>query len=96
MSYEAKGTLHHIGETRQVSDTFSTRTFTICQQDDKYPQFISFELHKDRTDLIDSFKVGDDINVSFNLRGREWNGKFFNTIQAWRIQKVTEEESDPF
>jgi len=96
MSYEAKGTLHHIGETREVSETFSTRSFTICQQDDKYPQFIIFELIKDKTDLIDSFKIGDDINVSFNLRGREWNGKFFNTIQAWRIQKVTAEVSDPF
>ncbi len=96
MSYEAKGTLHHIGETREVSETFSTRSFTICQQDDKYPQFITFELIKDKTDLIDSFKIGDDINVSFNLRGREWNGKFFNTIQAWRIQKVTAEVSDPF
>jgi len=96
MSYEAKGTLHHIGETREVSETFSTRSFTICQQDDKYPQFITFELIKDRTDLIDSFKIGDDINVSFNLRGREWNGKFFNTIQAWRIQKVTAEISDIF
>jgi len=96
MSYEAKGTLHHIGETREVSETFSTRSFTICQQDDKYPQFITFELIKDKTDLIDSFKIGDDINVSFNLRGREWNGKFFNTIQAWRIQKVTAEISDIF
>ena len=96
MSYEAKGTLHHIGETREVSETFSTRSFTICQQDDKYPQFITFELIKDRTDLIDSFKIGEDINVSFNLRGREWNGKFFNTIQAWRIQKVTAEISDIF
>ena len=96
MSYEAKGTLHQIGETREVSETFSTRSFTICQQDDKYPQFITFELIKDKTDLIDSFKIGDDINVSFNLRGREWNGKFFNTIQAWRIQKVTAEVSDPF
>ena len=96
MSYEAKGTLHQIGETREISETFSTRSFTICQQDDKYPQFITFELIKDRTDLIDSFKIGDDINVSFNLRGREWNGKFFNTIQAWRIQKVTAEISDIF
>jgi len=96
MSYEAKGTLHHIGETREVSETFSTRSFTICQQDDKYPQFITFELIKDKTDLIDSFKIGEDINVSFNLRGREWNGKFFNTIQAWRIQKVTAEISDIF
>jgi len=95
MSYEVNGTLHHIGETKQISETFSTRTFTI-KTSDEYPQFISFELHKDRTDLIEVYNLGDEVNVSFNLRGREWSGKFFNTLQAWRIQKVSQEDAVPF
>ena len=95
MSYEVNGTLHHIGETKQISETFSTRTFTI-KTADEYPQFISFELHKDRTDLVEAYNLGDEVNVSFNLRGREWNDKFFNTLQAWRIQKVSQEDAVPF
>jgi protein tyrosine/serine phosphatase len=72
MSYEVNGTLHHIGETKQISETFSTRTFTI-KTADEYPQFISFELHKDRTDLIEVYNLGDEVNVLLTLEGE--NGK---------------------
>ena len=45
---------------------------------------------------MDSHKVGDVIDVSFNLRGREWTSptgevKFFNTLEAWRIEAATNE-----
>jgi hypothetical protein len=43
--------------------------------------------------LIDGFSTQDQIEVSFNLRGREWTSpqgevKYFNTLEAWRIEKV--------
>jgi hypothetical protein len=42
--------------------------------------------------LLDQFQANDNVEVSFNLRGREWTSpqgevKYFNTIEAWRIEK---------
>ena len=36
--------------------------------------------------------MGEEIKVSFNLRGREWTRdnevRYFNTLDAWRIERV--------
>jgi hypothetical protein len=43
--------------------------------------------------LIDAFNPQEQVEVSFNLRGREWTSpqgevKYFNTLEAWRIERV--------
>ena len=58
-----------------------------------YPQDIMFQLTQDKCSLIDGFNTQDQIEVSFNLRGREWTSpqgevRYFNTLEAWRIEKV--------
>jgi hypothetical protein len=93
MSYEVKGILHVKGAIQKRSEKFSTRQFTVKTMDDKYEQFITFELLNDRTDLIDAFGVGEEVTVSFNLKGREWLSpqgevKFFNTLEAWKVQGI--------
>jgi single-strand DNA-binding protein len=59
--------------------------------DSKYPQTIEIEFQGEKCSLADSFKSGDTVDFSLNLRGREWtnnNGevKVFNTITAWKVQ----------
>lgn len=88
MSYEVKGILHAIQDTRRVSEKFSTRSFTIKVSDDKYEQFITFELINDRTDMIDAYGIGEELTVSFNLKGRQWQEKYFNTLEAWKVQGI--------
>lgn len=93
MNHEVKGILHVKGQTQQRYEKFSTRPFTIKVMDEKYEQFITFELVNDRTDLIDTFGVGEEITVSFNLKGRQWTSpqgevKYFNTLEAWKVQGI--------
>ena len=85
-----KGTLTHIGETNRVSEKFSKREFVI-NDNGMYPQEVQFELTQDNCSILDSYKVGDEIEVHFNLRGRAWTNKegvtkYFNTLQAWKIE----------
>lgn len=94
MSFNVKGTLKVISDAIQVSDKFRKRDFVIEDNSSQYPQLISFQLVQDRCSLIDTVKVGDEINVHFNLRGREWKSpqgetKFFNTIEAWKIELIS-------
>ena len=87
------GTIHLIGETKQITDTFSKREFVVTDGAEQYAKFINFELIKDNVDLVNGLKVGQEITVSFNLDGRIWTNpqgedKFFNSLKAWKIEPV--------
>lgn len=90
MSFETQGTVHKIFDAENKSDTFRTREFVI-KQEGNYPQFIKFQLTQDRCDIVGNYKEGDQVKVSFDLRGREWNEKYFTNLNAWKIDAVTQE-----
>lgn len=90
---ETTGTLKAKFDTQKVSDKFTKREFVLTTEvNTPYPQQVSFQLTQDKCALLDSLNEGDSLKVYFNLRGREWNGpqgiKYFNTLEAWKIEKV--------
>ena len=93
---EVKGKIKLIGETKTYGSNGFRKREMVVTTDEQYPQFISIEFIQDKTDLLDNFKVGDEVEVSINLRGREWinpqgETKYFNSIQGWRITKINTE-----
>lgn len=86
-----RGKLHEIYETKQITDTFRKREFIVEYSDNpKYPQYIKFELSQDNTSLLDMFKVGDEVDIAFDLRGKPWTNKegvktYFTSLAAWKI-----------
>lgn len=88
MSFEVEGKLHKVFETESKTQTFQAREFVIEIGDGNYPQFIKFQLTQDRCGLIDAYEPGQQIKVYFDLRGREWNEKYFTNLNAWRITEA--------
>ncbi len=86
MAFEVEGKLHRIFPTEQKSASFSAREFVLEVPDGNYPQLIKFQAVQERCGLLDSFREGDRVKVSFDLRGREWNGKYLTNLNAWRIE----------
>lgn len=91
---EVTGTLKVKFDTQRVSDKFQKREFVLSTDTNTpYPQHVSFQVTQDKCAMMDSYNPGDELRVQFNLRGREWNGpqgiKYFNTLEAWRIEKVS-------
>lgn len=84
-SYEVTGKLKLKMEEQSFSSGFTKREFVLTT-DEQYPQDIKFELIKDKTAVIDKFNPNDTIKVSFNLRGNEYNGKYYVNLQAWRVE----------
>lgn len=87
------GKIKFIGDVQQVSDKFRKRDFVVTDDSSQYPQHISIQVTQDKVVLLDDCRVGDEVKVHFNLRGREWTDpkgevKYFNTIEAWRIEKA--------
>lgn len=90
---QLSGIIKLIKETQHVSDKFRKREFVLTTEiSSPYPQFIQIELTQDKTELINNYQIGDEIKVDINIRGREFNGrdgvKYFNTIQAWKIELI--------
>ena len=60
---------------------------------EQYPQMIMIEFVQDKCDLLNAYKIGDNVSVSINLGGREWTNpegvaKYFNSVTGWRIEKA--------
>lgn len=95
--FSMNGKLVVKNDTQQIKDTFKKREFVISDEGSQYPQEIVFQLVQDKCDLIDPFEIGDEIKVNFNIRGRRWENpktgeiRFFNSLDAWRLEKVSQE-----
>jgi membrane carboxypeptidase/penicillin-binding protein len=72
--------------------TFKSRNVVVTTEE-QYPQHIAIQFVQDKCSILDSYAVGQSVEVSINLRGKEWINpegiaKYFNTIQGWKINKV--------
>jgi len=89
MSFEVVGRLHKIFDTEtKGTNGFQAREFVI-EVSGMYPQFVKFQLTQDRCALVDNYKVDQNIKVFFDLRGREWEGRFFTNLNAWKIEAAS-------
>lgn len=104
MAFEIEGKLHKKFDTDQKTESFKAREFVLLVESGKYPQYVKFQLTQDRCSMIDPFEENQNIKVHFDLRGREWNDKYFTNLNAWRIEgdadhddlnQVTEDFDDP-
>ena len=90
--YKFNGTVYEVGQTEVISEKFSKRLLVVSDDDENYPQLVSFEFVNDKTSLLDPYSPGDTVEVSFSLRGREWTNdktgevRYFNTLSAFRVE----------
>ena len=85
MSYEISGKIKYIKQPQVFESGFKKQEFVITT-DEKFPQDIKLELTKEKTELLDPLEEGNRVEVSFNIRGNEYNGRYYVNLQAWRIK----------
>lgn len=91
---EIRGKVHEVGTTQQVSESFRKRDLILAYAENpQFVEYIRFEATNDRVSNFDNLNVGDEVEVSFNLRGRPWTNKdgvttYFNSLVAWRVTKL--------
>ena len=95
---EVAGKIKVLGDVQTFGSNGFRKRECVVTTDEQYPQMIMIEFIQDKCDLLDSFKVGDEVKININLRGREWINpegvaKYFNAIQGWRIEKMQDTTS---
>ena len=91
MSLEIKGRLLQIlpvqSGTSKAGNEWSKQEFVI-ETDEQFPKKVCFTLFGDKVSLLNGISVSDEVEVSFNVESREFNGKWYHNINAWRINPV--------
>ncbi|MBO7596252.1 MAG: DUF3127 domain-containing protein [Bacteroidales bacterium] len=90
MALEVEGKLTHLLERRSgvsANGTNWTSQDFVIEIPGQYPQSAVFNVYGDRVQL-DQYQIGENIKVSFDIRGREYQGKWYNTLNAWKIERI--------
>ena len=92
MELKLNGKVKLILDLQSWDSGFTKREFVITTNE-QYPQDVKLECIKDKTSLLDGLAEGDEVEVSFNVRGNEYNGKYYVNLQAWRLNKSSSESA---
>jgi Domain of unknown function (DUF3127) len=103
MGFEITGKLAAKYDTVQRTETFRTREFVIEKTEDiggrMITNYVKFQGVQDRTSIIDRFNIGDELKVSFNIKGTKWekNGtvNYITNLDAWRVELLNNSQSQP-
>ncbi len=97
MALEVIGRLHEVHPTQQIKDNFSKREFIIEISEETasgmvYSNYASFQLVNNSCSVIDQFQPGEQIKVSFNIRGNRWEKdgvvRYITNLNAWRVERA--------
>lgn len=94
-SFNIKGRIIVINEKQTFASGFQKQEFVIDDMADQYPQQIKLEAVKDICDKVGVMSIGDQVSVDFNLRGNEYNGKYYVNLQAWKVEVTAPAQSAP-
>ena len=97
MNFEISGKLIEIYSTTTVNDKFKKREFVIEKTETKnsfdFTDYVKFQLTQDKCNLADTFKIGESVKVSFNIRGNRWQKdgatSYFTNLDVWKMEKIS-------
>ena len=88
MAFEVSAKIHQIldkmsGQGR--NGVWEKQDFVLETQEN-YPKKICISVWGDKISTLSNYKPGDDVKVSFDVESREYNGKWFTNLKAWRTE----------
>lgn len=94
MAYELSGKIKLIQDPKTFDSGFRKREMVVIVEDGRYPQEINLEFVQDKVALLDDLQPGQEVTVAFDIRGREYNGRYFNNLQGWKVT-LAEDSGSP-
>lgn len=74
------------GGTSKAGNAWRKREYVLETQE-TYPKKVCFNLFGDRIDQY-PMNVGEDVTVSFDLESREYNGRWYTDVRAFKVDKA--------
>lgn len=83
---EIKGKVFLVGETETVGAKDFKKRLLVVETDEQYSQKIPVDFVQDKVNLLDFIATGQEVTVSINIRGNEYNGKYYVNLQGWQVK----------
>ena len=87
---EVIGSIIHIGNTETVGSagTFKKRLLVV-KTDEQYAQEVPIDFVQDKCEVLDKYALGQSVKVGINIRGNSYNGKWYCSLNGWRIDAAS-------
>ncbi len=95
MSNEITGTVKAIFEEQTFASGFNKREVVVTDTSGKYPQDIKLEFVKAQVAQLAGIIVGDQVTITYDVRGNEYNGKYYVNLVGWRLNRLGEKRQAP-
>lgn len=97
---DISGKIKSVKETQTIGSNGFKKREVIIETNEQYPQPLLIEFVQDKCELLNNFSINDEVEISINLRGKEWESptgeiKYFNTFQGWKISKINKTPVNP-
>ena len=75
---------------------WSKQEFVLEYQEGNFPTQVCMNVWgEDKVRELDKYQVGDKVKVAFNLSSREYNGRWYTDVRAWKIEPAGAQQSAP-
>lgn len=64
----------------------------VIESQDQYPRRMCFNLWSDKIDQF-NIQLGEKLNVFFDIDSREYNGRWYNDIRAWKVERISDNDA---
>jgi hypothetical protein len=88
MQVTVTGVVNFVGELEEVGRNAIQKKVIVVETEGQYSQKIPIEFLKDKVHMLDDFFIGDRVDVSANMRGTDFNGKYYLSLNGWKIIKI--------
>lgn len=105
MNLQVTGKLVSIGDTQQVTDKFKKREFVIEMIEsingNDYTNYGKFQTVQTKCDVLDRYRIGDNVCVSFNIKGTSYTDKkdgqtkYITNLDAWKVETAQATAQQP-
>ena len=79
------GKVKVVNATEEVGAKGFKKRLVVVETQETYAQLIPIEFVQDKCSLLDGVQIGQDVTVHINLRGSEYNGRYYVQLQGWKI-----------
>lgn len=90
MSYEIKGTVHHVGEENRITDKFANRLLVIHTtntfKDKVYDKYTAIEFVNNKMEILEGVRAGQELVVKFDIDSREHKGKWYTSAKGFSVE----------
>lgn len=95
---EVKGRINQVlpvsSGTSKAGNEWKKQEF-VLQTDEQYSKTICFTLFGDKISMLSGLQPGSEVTVSFDVESREFSGRWYHNINAWKIDTAAQSPQGP-